>query len=243
MFGKLTKSQFKSIKSLKQKKFRDENRAFIIEGKKMVDEALASSVIKMILVRTGTQLSISEQFDVYELSAKEMVTLSNMKTAPEIMAVCSYIPDRDLDFDRDILALDGVSDPGNMGTIIRICDWFGVEQIICHPGCVELYNPKVVQSTMGSLFRIKVLHRNIEDCIAQKPASTRVFAADMNGENVYQSNLAAPFFLIMGSESHGIRRELLDASDEILSIPRFGLAESLNVAVATSVLLSEFRRD
>ena len=243
MFGKLTKSQFKSIKSLKQKKFRDENRAFIIEGKKMVHEAMQSSVeIQMMLVRNDADISIEGQFDSYELSSKEMVALSNMKTAPEVMAVCNFMKEPILNFDQSILALDEISDPGNLGTIIRICDWFGIEQIVCNPGSVELYNPKVVQSTMGSIFRVNVFRGDIEDFLNKKPAAMKVFSADMNGENVYQSKLTEPFFLIMGSESHGLRKELIDKSDEIISIPGFGSAESLNVAVATSVILSEFKR-
>lgn len=243
MFGKLTKSQFKSIKSLKQKKFREANRAFIIEGKKMVDEALQSSVeIKMVLVRNGAEVPFKKELDVYALSSKEMDSLSNMKSAPEIMAVCSFFSETMLDFNRSILALDEVSDPGNFGTIIRICDWFGVDQVVCNPGCVELYNPKVVQATMGSLFRIKVIHGKIEDYVNQKPADMSVFTADMNGKNVYQSDLSEPFFLIMGSESHGVKQDFLDKSDAVLAIPAFGAAESLNVAVATSVLLSEFKR-
>jgi len=243
MFGKLTKSQFKSIKSLKQKKFRDENRAFIIEGKKMVDEAMNSSVeIQKVLVKTGTKISLSTGIEIFELSSKEMDIISSMKTAPEVMAVCSFLPRFDLDFNKNILALDGVSDPGNLGTIMRVCDWFGIDQLLCQPGTVELYNPKVVQATMGSLFRVKVFTQNIEEILAQKPASVQSYSADMEGEMVYRAELKEPFVLIMGSESHGVRREILEKSDTVLSIPSFGRAESLNVAVATSVLLSEFRR-
>lgn len=243
MFGKLTKSQFKSIKSLKQKKFRDENRAFIIEGKKMLDEAMQSSAeIQMILVRSGVEFSHHTSAEVYELSSKDMDILSNMKTAPEVMAVCSYMPENDLDFGKSILTLDGVSDPGNLGTTLRICDWFGIEQVVCQPGTVELYNPKVVQATMGSLFRICVYSQPIEDVLSQKPETMKAFSADMDGENVYLADLGEPFLLIMGSESHGVRREILERSDTVLSIPAFGRAESLNVAVAASVLLSEFKR-
>jgi len=243
MFGKLTKSQFKSIKSLKQKKFRDENRAFIIEGKKMVHEAMQSSAeIQMMLVRKDANIGIEGQFNSYELSSKEMDALSNMKTAPEVMAVCKIMSEPILIFEKSILALDEVSDPGNLGTIIRVCDWFGIEQIICTPGTVELYNPKVIQSTMGSIFRVHVTNGRIEDFLKQKPAAMKVFAADMNGENVYQAELNEPFFLIMGSESHGVRKDLIEKSDAVISIPGFGAAESLNVAVATSILLSEFKR-
>lgn len=243
MSGKLTKSQFKSIKSLKQKKFRDENSSFIIEGKKLVLEALNSSVeIEMILLKSEFQLDFSSNRPVYFLSTKELETLSNMKSAPEIMAVCKSFKESVPDFSKTILALDGVADPGNLGTIIRMCDWFGIEQVICQPGTVELYNPKVVQATMGSLFRVKVITMNITDCIAQKPNNMAVYSADMDGRNVYETPLDEPLMLIMGSESHGVCPELIDLSDGVLSIPRLGKAESLNVAVATSILLSEIRR-
>jgi TrmH family RNA methyltransferase len=243
MFGKLTKSQFKSIKSLKQKKFRDENRLFLIEGKKMVDEAMNSTAeIKMILVQAGTKASFGKAVDIFELSSKEMDIISGMKTAPEVMAVCSFLPESELDFNKSILALDGVSDPGNLGTIIRVCDWFGIEQLVCHPGTVELYNPKVVQATMGSLFRVNVFTEALEDFLDRKPKNLQAYSADMDGESAYTAQLMEPFILIMGSESHGVRREILERSDAVLSIPAFGKAESLNVAVATSVLLSEFKR-
>lgn len=243
MFGKLTKSQFKSIKSLKQKKFRDENRAFIIEGKKLLHEAMQSPVeIQMILIQSDKDFADETDTDVLELSAKEMGVLSNMKTAPEVMAVCSYLTESKLDFSRSVLALDGISDPGNLGTILRICDWFGIDQVVCQPGSVEIYNPKVVQATMGSLFRVNVFYDELVDLLERKPVTMKAFSADMAGENVYRADLSEPFMLIMGSESHGVSREVVQMSDGILSIPAFGQAESLNVAVATSVLLSEFRR-
>jgi len=243
MIGKLTKSQFKSIKSLKQKKFRDENCAFIIEGKKMVGEAMNSSVeIQRILVKSGADLSFGKDIEVFELSSKEMDVISSMKTAPEVMAVCTFLPEYDLNFNKSILVLDGVSDPGNLGTIMRVCDWFGIDQILCQPGTVELYNPKVIQSTMGSLFRVGLFIENIEDFLDRKPENLKIYSADMDGEGVYGAELKEPFVLIMGSESHGVRKEILKRSDTVLSIPAFGKAESLNVAVATSILLSEFKR-
>jgi TrmH family RNA methyltransferase len=142
-----------------------------------------------------------------------------------------------------IVALDAIRDPGNLGTIIRLCDWFGIQQLICSNETVDVYNPKVVQATMGSISRVNVSYINLEDFIST--TSLPVFGTFMNGENIYSTTLPQEGIIVMGNEANGISKEVENSIQNRLTIPRFGTlqkTESLNVATATAIILSEFRR-
>lgn len=177
-----------------------------------------------------------------------MEKLSNMSTAPEVIAVVDMPEEPSIDGvntnylkDHLVLVLDGVKDPGNMGTIIRIADWFGIEYLICSEDCVELYNPKVIQSTMGSILRVKVHSRNLTEWLNEQQSSA-IYGALLQGENCYTIEGKINGILVMGSESHGISSDVLPLINRPITIPSFGSAESLNVAIATGILCSEAKR-
>lgn len=243
MIGKLSKSQFKSIKSLKQKKYRDLESLFLIEGMKLVSEAFSSDVIiEMVLYTNEFDLGIPEGVQAFQVSKKELYAISNLKTPPPVIAVCKYYELKQNDFSKSAIALDGVSDPGNLGTIIRIADWYGIEQIFCGDGTVDMYNPKVIQSSMGSLFRVNLTYQNLDETFSNLPDNYPVFLADMEGDDLYSTKIIEPFLIVMGSESHGLTCKPDKIGFSKISIPRFGGAESLNVAVAAAIILSEFKR-
>ena len=245
MTGKLTKSQGKYIKSLQQKKYRDLNKMFVVEGMKMVQESLQYPGIVQYVVYVGDDQDYAFSFPerAYQTTTAELRSISSLKTPNKILAVCSFhLPFGELDYKKSILALDEISDPGNLGTILRLADWFGIDQIVCAPGSVDVFNPKVVQATMGSIFRVGVFTEPLLEVIGNAPDTMDVFIADMEGENLYEMKVTDPFMLIMGSEAHGVSAEVRDKAKSIVSIPRFGSGESLNVAVSTGIILSEFTR-
>lgn len=245
MTGKLTKSQGKYIKSLQQKKYRDLNKVFVVEGMKMVQEALQFVGVVEYVVYVGDRQDYAFAFPekAYQVSPAELKAISSLKTPNKILAVCSYhLPFGKLDYKKSILALDEVSDPGNLGTILRLADWFGIDQIVCAPGSVDVFNSKVVQATMGSIFRVRVFTESLLEVMENAPDTMDVFTADMEGENLYEMKVADPFMLIMGSEAHGVSAEVRNKAKSVVSIPRFGNGESLNVAVSTGIILSEFKR-
>ncbi len=252
----ISKSQISYIKSLHQKKFRKEHQQFIIEGEKLCDEFLASEYsVRCIYVleskREKYELLLSKLSKIIEidvLKLEEMDKLSNMSTPSDVLCLVdipatpmlSELSD-DLMKNDLVLVLDGIKDPGNLGTIIRIADWFGIKHVVCSIDCVELYNPKVVQSTMGSILRTHVYYVNIVDFLeSHKKAS--IYGALLEGANIYQVDGKMKGLLVMGSESHGISVEVLPLINRPITIPSFGNAESLNVAIATGILCSEARR-
>lgn len=245
MTGKLTKSQGKYIKSLQQKKYRDLNKMFVVEGMKMVQEALQVPNVVEYVVYVGDRQHYAFPFSdrAYQTTLAELKSISSLKTPNKILAVCSFHqPFGKLDYKKSVIALDEISDPGNLGTILRLADWFGIDQIVCAPGSVDVYNPKVVQATMGSIFRVGVFTEPLLEVTENAPDAMDVFIADMEGENLYEAKVADPFMLIMGSEAHGVSAEVRSKANSVVSIPRFGSGESLNVAVSTGIILSEFCR-
>ena len=230
----LTNAEIKSIRSLREKKFRDAEGLFVVEGEKMVAEAMASS-FKVVRVLRAEDIGTS---------AMERISLC--ATPSPVLAVVRMpresVPDR---IPGGLtLALDSVRDPGNFGTILRIADWFGVSQVFASPDSVETFNPKTVQASMGSVFRVRVARCDIAALCAEfSSAGRRVCGTVLDGENIYSAQLAADGLVVMGNESNGISAEVARLLDCRLRIPSFGGgAESLNVAVATAVTLSEFRR-
>lgn len=240
--SELSKNKIKWIRSLHQKKQRDELGLFLVEGEKMVSEAIefAQNSINLILHTKEFHFEI-KNIETLLISEKELEQISGLKTPNKVIAVLRQIDQkREIDKNKLILALDGIQDPGNMGTILRIADWFGIIDIVCSPNTVDVYNPKVIQSSMGSIFRVQVQYTDLKHWLAN--CSLPIYGALLEGENVYKKELSSSGVLIMGNEGSGISASLLPVITNPISIPSFGQAESLNVSVATGILLSEFFR-
>ena len=237
----VSKNELKLITSLHQKKYRNKHQLFIVEGTKGVLELLESKIPLYKVFHTLAIQGLPEA-KTEAISVAEMKKISCLKTPGEVLAVFHMPEVKDDQAKGLILALDNVRDPGNLGTIIRLCDWFGVSQLVCSESTVDCYNPKVVQATMGSLARVQINYLDLEHFLSStdKP----IYGAIMEGENVYKSKLAKDAILVMGNESNGIGSPILQKLSSTLSIPRFGSqqTESLNVATATAILLSEFNR-
>ncbi len=245
MTGKLTKSQSKYIKSLQQKKYRDLNGKFIVEGIKLVQEALKfpKRVDYVVYVGEIQDYRFDLSSNSYQTSPKELSMISSLKSPNKILAVCNQTSSSpEINYRKAIIALDEISDPGNLGTIIRLADWFGISQIVCAPNSVDQYNPKVVQATMGSIFNVAIITEELTKLVEDAPPDTQICIADMKGDNLYEMEVRDPFILIMGSESHGVSDEMRRLAKNVVSIPQFGGGESLNVAVSAGIILSEFKR-
>lgn len=237
----LSINQKKYINSLQQKKFRAQHGTFLVEGEKMVGELIQSDLeIELVFVVKGSNL---KSFEAIEISEKEMQSISALATPSNFLAVAKQKKQQaDLYQNNLVLVLDNIKDPGNLGTIIRTADWFGINTIICSNECVDVYNPKVVQATMGSLFRANITYVNLVEFFQQNK-SIPVYGALLEGENVYQKPIQdKKAFLLMGSESFGISKELTPFITNKIMIPKFGNAESLNVAVATGILCSAYQQ-
>ncbi|MGE0561783.1 MAG: TrmH family RNA methyltransferase [Flavobacteriales bacterium] len=237
----LSINQKKYVNSLKQKKYRQQHQAFVVEGEKMVNELIESDFeIEMLFVVQGFSVNYEKEIEV---SIDEMKVISSLSTPSNYLAVVKQKKhSENFDFDGLILALDNIKDPGNLGTIIRTADWFGVNQIVCSNQCVDVFNSKVVQATMGSIFRINIVFTELSDFF-KKTNNIPVYGALLEGDNVYKRGIKTKnAILLMGSESFGINTELLPFITHKIMIPKYGQAESLNVAVATGVLCSEYQR-
>ena len=232
----ITNAQIKHIRSLHEKKFREAGGEFIVEGEKMVREALQSG------------LQLAGIWRLEDIGENAMSRISQLSSPSPVLAVLK-IPRQDnlpQTLQRGLyLALDSVRDPGNLGTIIRIADWFGVGTLFASRDCVDTYNPKVVQASMGSVFRVKVMTADIPElCRRFREDGMEVYGTVLDGVDIYKENIVPEGLVVMGNESAGISAEVRGLLTRRLLIPSFGEsgAESLNVAVATAVTLSEFRR-
>ena len=240
----LSKNQYKLITSLQQKKYRQKHQLFVAEGIKVVNELLESTLtLEKIFVVEGYEVGNIEANKVVVISESELKRISSLKTPNKLLALFK-IPDSLLAIKECFsIALDAVNDPGNLGTIIRLCDWFGVTQLLCSKNTVDCYNQKVIQSTMGSITRVAISYIDLAAFI--KNTELPVFSADMDGENIYTADLPKNGVLVMGNEANGISSEINNLVKNKVTIPRFGKTqktESLNVATATAILLSEFKR-
>ena len=237
----LSKSQIKLITSLKQKKYRQDLGFFVVEGVKTIKELLASN-LKLHALYTTESFNIDAKDEVL-ISETDLKRISFLKTPNTALAVFKIPEQSPVETKGLIVALDDVRDPGNLGTIIRLCDWFGVKQLVCSKATVDCFNPKVIQATMGSITRVNISYVDLETFL--KDIDMPVFGAFMDGENVYKKQLAQHGILVMGNEANGVSKTVEALITEKISIPRFGdlqATESLNVATATSILISEFRR-
>ena len=237
------KNQIKLITSLQQKKYRVANQLFFAEGIKVIQELLQSNFELVQLYSTLVdfeEVSNDKKTIIHESDLKKISALATPNTC---LAVFKIQIEKKINESGLILALDSIRDPGNLGTILRLCDWFGISQIICSKDAVDIYNPKVVQATMGSIARVNVNYIDLETFISQTPLP--VFGTFMDGSNIYKTNLPQEGIIIMGNEANGISPEIEKLIKNRLTIPRFGAlqkTESLNVANATAIVLSEFRR-
>jgi TrmH family RNA methyltransferase len=231
----ISRTDISLITSLAHKKYRDRHRLFVVEGAKMVTEAQRSS----FAVRK-----------IYEaLTPAEMRKVSHFKTPSDLIALVEQ-PVYDLDvptlFHDLVLALDGVQDPGNLGTIIRVADWFGVRHVVCSPDTADCYNPKTVQATMGAIFRVAVHYTGLSAFLREAANTVPVYGATLDGESIYTQKLAQQAVLVLGSEGRGISPDALAQLTARLHIPSYpplrSGSESLNVAASAAVICAEFRR-
>lgn len=237
----ISKNQLKTITGLSQKKYRQKHQLFIAEGVKVVRELLESSFELEIIFSTESEFSSLDCF--IQVSDQELKKISSLKTPNKVLALFKIPSQKKINSSGLIVALDTVNDPGNLGTIIRLCDWFGVEQLVCSKDTVDCYNSKVVQATMGSLTRVSISYLNLPEYL--QTVSLPIFIADMDGVNIHKAKLPASAVLVMGNEANGVSETLKQLVSNKISIPRYGNSnqvESLNVATATAVLLNEFRR-
>lgn len=233
-----SQSEIKRFSSLKLKKFRQKYGLFLVEGVKSVTELLASSfTVHQILVTEHLPVDTGE-VPVSMLSKKDMERLSSMETPPGIMAVVEipHWPAWDATSCMGpILALDGIRDPGNLGTIMRIADWYGMNQLLLSEDCTDAFNPKTLQASMGSFLRIQCHYGNLPAML--KEAQLPVYGCTLNGMNIRTMRFPERYVVVIGSESHGISHEVMAEVEEAITIPRFGHAESLNAAIATALVL------
>lgn len=235
----ITKNQIKFIKSLSLKKNRQKEQLFIAEGEKIVAELLNSNFEFHEIFATNEWILKNTDVRAIKVNNSELDRISNLKSANNVLAIVKIKQDNLSITDGLTLVLDDINDPGNLGTIIRMCDWFGVKQLVCSKSTVDCFNPKVVQSAMGSLFRVSIIYTDLEEYITK--VDTPIYGAFMDGENVRNVKVPESVHLIMGNEANGISEEIDNLITDKVAIKNIGnSAESLNVAVATSILLHEF---
>ena len=239
----ISKNQIKLVQSLRLKKNRSKHQLFVAEGVKVVKELLDSSFELDVLYVEERHANIFSAFPFQDISEQELKKISALKSPNGVLALFR-IPTSNQTIESGLtLVLEDINDPGNLGTIIRLCDWYGVKNLVCSSKTVDCFNEKVVQATMGSLSRVSINYCELDSFLSTYDGL--IFCADMDGENVYQTDLPSEGVLVMGNEANGISESIKKTCTRSLTIPRFGaetVTESLNVATATAILLSEFRR-
>lgn len=250
----ISRARIKWIKSLEMRKHRQQHNAFVAEGPKLVGELLPYSA-PLYVAATKEWLNqnrhlLGDAKEVDEVSQEELERASLLRTPQSVLAVMP-IPERSIadllpttDDSQLILALDGVQDPGNLGTILRIADWFGIHQVLCAEGTADVYNPKCVQSCMGALARVEVYYLNLPEVL--KEMQVPIYGTFLDGINIYKEELSPNGIIVMGNEGNGISKEVAKLVNRRLYVPNFPMGslttESLNVAVATGIVCAEFRR-
>jgi RNA methyltransferase, TrmH family len=249
----LSKNQIKHITSLQQKKYRKEEGVFIAEGEKVVNALLASSYFtsniyatQEFFQRLSGEVRISKDTEMNLVTENELSKISALTTPQKVLAI-AHIPNTTEipEITLPALVLERISDPGNMGTILRIAHWFGIDHVICSEDSVDVYNPKVVQGSMGSLFCVNVHYKDLQDFFAGSASPIEVYGTFMEGENIYLSPLTASAYYVFGNESVGISLELEKYISKKISIPSYSTSppDSLNVAVAAALVCSEIRKN
>jgi len=240
----ITKNQVKYIQSLGQKKSRDAENRFVAEGPKLVNELLQAENCRIVQLYAlkewiDNHPNAGAQAEIIGVSADELEKISQLSTANQVLAIIEKIQWKsDPEIKGNIsLALDTIQDPGNMGTIIRLADWFGLKNIFCSPDCADSYNPKVVQASMGSIARVRIDYTNLSSLL-KNTNDLRTYAAVLDGRDVTKMEKISEGIIVIGNESKGINEEILKLSHVQITIPGKGKTESLNAAVATGIILS-----
>jgi TrmH family RNA methyltransferase len=237
----VSKGQIKLISSLHKKKFRDKDGLFIAEGPKVISELIEAGL--EIHSHFSTLLPENPSKIFFHITELELKKISFLKTANTSVAIFKTPKQNTFSSEGLILAMDAIRDPGNLGTIIRLCDWFGVAKLVCSLDCVDCYNSKVVQATMGSIARVNIQYLDLSEYL--KNASLPIYGGVLNGENIYSSKMPKKAIVVLGNEANGISDQIMALISNKITIPQFGVTqktESLNVATAAAILLSEFNR-
>jgi TrmH family RNA methyltransferase len=247
----LSKANIKYLVSLQQKKIRLKEKAFLVEGEKIAEEVFRQDTFNVhsiyatqAWIDKNSTLASKYNATLTAINQVELKKVSSLKTPNQILIVLNlpnYTPLEENIQESLHLVLENIQDPGNMGTIIRIADWFGICTIFCSKGCVDVYNSKVVQASMGSFLRVKVRYTNLEELFEEHP-ELPVYGAVLGGNNAFQADLQQPSFLLIGNEGKGLSADIQKYITSKITIPRFGQAESLNAAVATGILCAFFQR-
>ncbi|MCH7409421.1 RNA methyltransferase [Belliella sp. DSM 111904] len=245
----LSKNTLKFIKSLQQKKFRKQENAFFVEGTKNVVELLhADYKVTHVLYTEKFAQEYSKELERFEgnkylVTSKALESAGTFQSNDGALAVAEIKPNSapDLKKNKLILALDDVRDPGNMGTIIRIADWYGISEIVCSLESADCFNPKVINASMGSFTRVNIFYTDLPSYL--QTVTSPIYGAFLGGDNIHNRKLVAEGVILMGNESNGISAEVGSFVTDRLTIPRFGNAESLNVAIATAIICDNFKRN
>lgn len=236
----LTTHKIKILQSLDKKKFRQKYNLFLVEGNKTIKELQNSNYkITDLFSINPNSLNFDKQ-EITQITEQELKKISFLQHPKDSVAVCEIKENKEILNSKFNLVLDGIQDPGNLGTIIRLADWFGIEQIVCSEDTVDFYNPKVIQATMGSFTRVNVIYKNIQEFLSNSQNVN--IGTDMEGTNIYQFRFPEKINLILGNEGNGMRPETEKLLQEKITIPRFGKSqttESLNVSMATGIILGE----
>jgi len=244
----ITKNQKKLIRSLKQKKYRRQYKLFVVEGIKVINELLNSNFeleTLFTLESAKDEFNLKNSSEIQTISANDLDQISFLSTSQKALALFK-IPQVQSSLKNSglMLALDNIQDPGNLGTIIRLADWFGIHTIICSSSTVDCFNPKVVQATMGSLTRVRLVYCDLTTAL--KNTSLPIYGAFLKGKSIYDLKLPSEGVIVMGNEANGISREIEKIVHHKITIPQFGevkSTESLNVSTATAIVINEFMRN
>jgi TrmH family RNA methyltransferase len=236
----VSKSQIKFVRQLAQKKQRDQHDLFVAEGHKVVQEFINENYQLHQLFTSDLSLFSSHKA-IIVVSHLEMKAMSALKTPSDALAVFAKPNEQTLSKSKLILALESIQDPGNLGTIIRLCDWFGIEDIVCSSDTVDCYNPKVIRSSMGSLARVQVFYKDLQAWLVGMQ-DCQIVATAMDGQSLYEFAFDSPTVLVIGNEGRGLSIKIQELATNVVSIPRYGGAESLNAAMAAGIIAAEARR-
>jgi TrmH family RNA methyltransferase len=236
----VSKSQIKFVRQLAQKKQRDQHDLFVAEGHKVVQEFINENYQLHQLFTSDLSLFSSHKA-IIVVSHLEMKAMSALKTPSDALAVFAKPNEQTLSQSKLILALESIQDPGNLGTIIRLCDWFGIEDIVCSSDTVDCYNPKVIRSSMGSLARVQVFYKDLQAWLVGMQ-DCQIVATAMDGQSLYEFAFDSPTVLVIGNEGRGLSIKIQELATNVVSIPRYGGAESLNAAMAAGIIAAEARR-
>ena len=235
----ITKNQIKLIKSLRLKKNRKQYAFFVAEGDKIVDELLESDLETVNIFSISKKYKNSKNY--ISINSTQLKQISYLKSPNNVLGIFKIPKNKEIDFNSNIIALEEINDPGNLGTIIRLCDWFGIKNIICSPKSVDCYNPKVVQSSMGSICRVNISYMNLDKLFDSK--NYNIVAADIEGQNLGDFTFSNNQIIFFGSESSGFSKKLSSQIDKKITIKRYNdNVESLNLAVSVGIVLSEISK-